>query len=386
MHARVLLKTFVVNAFLLLCFFQAWAAESLPKQTEEGGGVIDVVFVVDISGSTGGILTAVRSKFWQIQNELVRLDPVPQYRVGIVCMGRPSFKKENDYVSVVSDLTEDVDAAAHPFFKIKDVTAPGNYFMGHALDVAVNEISWSEEPNAIKLMFLVGNGKPSAGPGVRKPLRDAKEKGITIHTLYFVTYNNQKEQGEWKAIAEETGGKFNTIGTKDPQIVFTKTYDGDLLREANFMINSTYKYYGPQGFQRQIMQIELDEDANLLGEEQVEARSFFKASKLYQGKNLTWDMIDLKKSGKDPTKKTRRFMEEEFQNLSNEEMKLRLTEIEYERGEYISIIKILSQKREEFLRDKREKMKRYRFGNTFFGVVNKTLVETVKRHGYMVKL
>lgn len=377
----------VFPSYLIICLmllFQTGIVAAGDPKEDEGGGAIDVVFVVDISGSTGGILEAVRGKFWQIQNELVRLDPTPDYRLGIVCMGRPSFKKENNYVSVISDLTDDIDAAAHPFFKIKDVTAPGNYFMGHALDVAVNEISWSEEPNAIKLMFLVGNGKPSAGPGFRKPLRDAKEKGITIHSLYFQTYFNQTEQAEWKAIAEDTGGKFNVIGSKDPQIVFTKTYDGDLLREANSMINSTYKYYGPQGFERQLMQVELDEDAELLGEEQVEARSFFKASHLYQGKNKSWDMIDLKKSGKDPTSKTRRLMEEEFQDLPNEEMEQRLTEIEYERSEYISIIKLLSQKREEFLKDKREKMKKYRFGKTFFGVVNRTLIETFQRHGYTV--
>jgi len=140
------------------------------------GPPIDIVFVIDISGSTGGILSSVRGKFWEIQNELARLYPVPNYRIGIVCMGRPSFKKENNYVQIISDLTNDIDAAAYPFFQIKDVSAPGNFFMGHALDVAINDLDWSTDPSAIKLMFVAGNGKPSAGPGFKKQLRKAVEK------------------------------------------------------------------------------------------------------------------------------------------------------------------------------------------------------------------
>lgn len=349
------------------------------------GGKIDIVFVVDISGSTGGILSSVRGKFWEIQNEISRLDPAPDYRIGIVCMGRPSFKKENNYVQVISDLTEDIDAAAYPFFQIKDVTAPGNYFLGHALDVAVNDLSWTDDPNAIKLLYLVGNGKPSAGPGYRKPLEDAKEKGIIINSLYFLSYSNQKEQAEWKTIAQHTGGEFFVIGLKEPAIVLEKPYDGAMLREANHMINTSYVYYGEVGLERYEMQAELDEEAELQGENQVEARTFFKATRLYQGKNYTWDLIDLGNTGKGiPLKEKRKYMDERLQEMSMGEFTEYLTETSFERKEYISIIKMLSTQREEFLKEKREKMKNYRFGKTFFGVVNSTIVKTAERYGYML--
>lgn len=342
------------------------------------------MFVVDISGSTGGILPSVRAKFWEIQNEIARLDPLPEYRIGIVCMGRPSFKKENNYVQIISDLTDDIDAAAYPFFQIKDVTAPGNYFMGHALDVAVNELSWSEDPNAIKLLYLVGNGKPSAGPGFKKPLKEAKEKGIIINSLYFLTYSNKKEQVEWNTIAQETGGEFFVIGLKEPAIVIEKPYDGAMLREANYMINTSYVYYGRDGLIRYEMQADLDEEAELLGENQVEARTFFKATRLYQDKNASWDLIDFQNTGGDPMKQSIKLMEEHLQEMSDEEFVQYLVEKGFERKEYISIIKMLSTQREQFLREKREKMKNYRFGKTFFGVVNSTITETAKRYGYMI--
>ncbi len=361
-------------------------ATANPDPKPKYNSAIDIVFVVDISGSTGGILSSVRGKFWEIQNELSRLSPAPDYRVGIVCMGRPSFKKDNNYVKVISDLTDDIDAAAYPFFQIKDVTAPGNYFMGHALDVAVNEISWSEDPNAIKLMYLVGNGKPSAGPGYRKPVQEAKEAGIIINSLYFMSYANQKEQTEWKTLAEYTGGEFYVIGLKEPAIVIEKPYDGTMLREANHMVNTTYVYYGRDGLDRYEMQADLDEEAELQGENQVEARTFFKATQLYQGKNHSWDLVDLKSMGLgDPLDENRKFMDEAYLEMTDSEFAQFVTEKEYERKEYISIIKMLSTQREEFLKEKREKMKNYRFGKTFFGVVNKTIVETAERHGYVLE-
>ncbi|MFM1875984.1 MAG: hypothetical protein RL266_1721 [Bacteroidota bacterium] len=366
----------------LVLFTNSSFADRLPERPT--GGVIDVVFVVDISGSTGGILSAVRSKFWEIQNEISRLDPQPEYRIGIVCMGRPSFKKENNYVQVITDLTTDIDAAAYPFFQIKDVTAPGNYFMGHALDVAVNQISWSQDPNAIKLMYLVGNGKPSAGPGFKKPVEQAKEMGIVINALYFLTYSNPAEQAEWKSIADNTGGGFFLIGLKEPAIVIEKPYDGAMLREANHMINTTYVYYGQQGLERYEMQAELDEEAELQGENQVEARTFFKATQLYQGKNHSWDLIDLKNTGLGaPEKQNRKLMDEKFLTMSEQDFVQSISEINYERKEYITIIKMLGTQREQFLKEKKEKMKNYRFGNTFFGVVNRTLTETAERYGYI---
>lgn len=387
MSIQLILKRLILSSFLVpLCLLittQHSVAIELPDVKE--GAPMDIVLVIDISGSTGGILSSVRGKFWEIQNEISRLEPTPKYRIGIVCMGRPSFKKENNYVQVISDLTDDIDAAAYPFFQIKDVSAPGNYFLGHALDVAVNGMSWSSDPNAIKLIFLAGNGKPSAGPGYTKPVREAAENGIIIHSLYFLSYSNQQEQAEWNSIATETKGTFSVIGLKEPAIVLEKPYDGSMLREANHMMNTTYLYYGQEGLSRYEMQADLDEEAELQGENQVEARTFFKATSLYQGKNAKWDLVDLQNTGGNVLKQNTKLMDERLNEYSNEEFLAHLMEVGYERKEYISIIKMLSTQREEFLKEKREKMENYRFGKTFFGVVNRQIVETAEKHGYTLE-
>ena len=124
---------FVAAIVLVATIFlsdRAWSSE--PSEIESGVP-LDIVFVIDNSGSTGGILTSVRSKFWEIQNEISRLEPTPNYRLGIVCMGRPSFKKENNYVSIVSDLTSDIDMAAWPIFYNIAMPAPWKHFTRYEL-------------------------------------------------------------------------------------------------------------------------------------------------------------------------------------------------------------------------------------------------------------
>ncbi len=374
-----------VLRFLAACLFVLGGdRQTACAQDAEGQGVpLDVVWVIDVSGSTGGILPIIRDKFWELQNEMARLKPLANYRFSIVMMGRPSFKKDNNYINVISDLTTDIDHVAYPFFQLRDLTAPGNYFLGYGLDAAVNGLSWSEDTNALKVIFVSGNGLPSAGPGVKKVVKRAQEKGIVIHSLYFEVYDNQREKAEWKDMAEATGGKYLPISLTEPRIVFEKAYDNDLLLEACRMINTTYVPYGPDGVTRLDIQTSLDEDAELQGEYAFEARTFFKATPLYQGKNDSWDLVDLMNNGKlNPSKISRKYPPGVLAHMTDDDLMLHVQESGYNRGEYISIIKMLTTRREEYMRNMREKMMVYRYGKTFFGVMNKTMVEMAEEKGY----
>ena len=45
---------------------------------------------------------------------------------------------------------------------------------------------------------------------------------------------------------------------------------------------------------------------------------------------------------------------------------------------------MLSQKREEFLKNKKVKLEMFRYNNTFLGVVKKTIVQQALQKGYTV--
>ncbi len=365
-------------AIVLLCLPKGTSPNTAPA----GPPPIDVVLLLDLSGSTGGILNSVRSKFWEIQNNMTRLSPTPRYRFSIVGMGRPTFKKENLYVKVIHDLTDDLDAVAWEFNQIKDVVSPGRYYLGDGLDAALNMVSWSTEPNAMKVIFCAGNGAASSGPGYQKAAKQAKEKGIIIHALYFEAYFNPTEQQEWADLAKQAGGKFFRIGLKEPNIHFEKPYSAELLLEACKMINNTYVYHGPDGLERFKRQSEIDRESELHGENAFEARAFFKSSNLYQGKNASWDIVDMINTGGNIAKLPKKYIDEELQKLPFPQLLLYFDEKRDERAEYISILKMLSSKREEHLRFQKQKLDQYRFSLTFFGVVNQQMVEMAEAKGY----
>lgn len=52
---------------------------------------IDIVYTLDLSGSTNGLIDDVRDNLWGMNNELNRLYPSSQIRFAVVGYSRPSF-------------------------------------------------------------------------------------------------------------------------------------------------------------------------------------------------------------------------------------------------------------------------------------------------------
>lgn len=345
---------------------------------------LDIVFIVDVSSSTTGLLSSVRNNFWEINNDISRLKPEPDYRIGLMLLGRPSFKEENAYIKIASDLTTDIDYVANEMFIIKDNATKGKVYFGNALKDAVNEFSWSKDENAIKLIFLVGNGPLSNGYDYRKAAESAVKKGIKIFSLYFPNITSGRDEAEWRDLAEVGNGTFaNILLNAGNNIVFEKSYHNDLLVEANSAINNTYIYYGENGKDRFDTQERLDVLTNSVSDWETEARSFLKGTKLYQGKNYTWDLVDLaNKQAVNYAKIDRKFLPPKLEQISDEDLKTLVEDKISERQEYISIIKMLSQKREEFLKRKKDKLELFRYNNTFLGVVKKTIIQQAVEKGY----
>lgn len=369
---------FLSSIFLVLIF-----SSSLFSQ-EKKAPPFDVVFIVDISSSTTGLLSSVRNNFWEINNDISRLKPEPDYRIGLMLLGRPSFKEENAYIKIASDLTSDIDYVANEMFIIKDNATKGKVYFGNALKSAVEDFSWSKDASAIKLIFLVGNGPLSNGYDYRKAAESAVKKGIKIYSIYFPNITSGRDEAEWKDLAEKGNGTYANIHLNaGNNIVFEKSYHNDLLVEANSAINSTYLYYGEFGKDRFETQERLDMLTNSVSDWETEARSFLKATKLYQGKNASWDLVDLaNKQTINYSKTDRKLLEPKLQKISDDDLKNLVEDKISERQEYVSIIKMLSQKREEFLKRKKEKMELFRYNNTFLGVVKKAVVQEALQKGY----
>ena len=121
------LKTIGIIILFVVATFTAKANQLQPS--------IDVVFTVDLSGSTNGIIDDIRDKIWDVQNQVNYIRPTPNIRFGIVGYGRPSFGLFNNCVKVIIPLTKDVDLMADELYKIK-----ANIEKGFLIRVSVNTV------------------------------------------------------------------------------------------------------------------------------------------------------------------------------------------------------------------------------------------------------
>src|ERR1043165_5364898 len=67
---------------------------------------IDVVFVLDTTGSMSGLIEGAKQKIWAIANQIASAKPHPVVRMGLV-----AYRDRGDeYITKLTALTDDLDA------------------------------------------------------------------------------------------------------------------------------------------------------------------------------------------------------------------------------------------------------------------------------------
>ena len=146
---------------------------------------VEVAFVLDSTGSMGGLIEGAKQKIWSIANAIVGRSPAPEVRIGLV-----SYRDRDgdEYVTRFYDLTDDIDAV---FGNLQSFQADGGgddlESVNQALDEAVTRMSWSKDPNVLKVVFLVGDYGPHMDyrDDVKYPdtCREAARRNIVINTV-----------------------------------------------------------------------------------------------------------------------------------------------------------------------------------------------------------
>ena len=76
-----------------------------PVELQSDGPAMEMVFVLDTTGSMGGLLTGAKERIWGIVNEVMQTSSLSSVKVGLV-----AYRDRNDeYVTQVLPLTEDLD-------------------------------------------------------------------------------------------------------------------------------------------------------------------------------------------------------------------------------------------------------------------------------------
>lgn len=285
-------KKYFLRIFLFSIFF--FCEGNYCRAQTDNATPVDIVLCIDLSGSTNGIIEHIRNHLWHFVHEMEMLQPQANYRFGFVGYSRPSFGKDNAYVKVIRDLSFDNEALSSEMFALKPVVEQGSQFVGAALMSCIKNLRWSKESNAVKIIFLAGNGFVNAdGNTYKKASELAASRGIVIHSLYWMSYTLPRELPGWREIAGMTEGKFYNVNVQYNHTGIDTGFDTQALSMLNEELNSTYLYYGKDGKTRYLMMTAQDENILEVSPRGFRYRMSYKASSRYQKKNSSWDLVDL---------------------------------------------------------------------------------------------
>jgi Mg-chelatase subunit ChlD len=203
---------------------------------------IEVVFVLDTTGSMSGLIQAAKEKIWSVASSLSSAESQPEIRVGLV-----GYRDRGDeYVTRVLDLSEDLDSM---YAALMDFQANGGgdgpESVNQALYDAIHKISWSQTPNVYRVVFLVGDAPPHMDypDDVKYPesLAAAAEKGILVNAIQCG--QNPETTASWRQVAQLGYGEYFQV-TQDGNAVALKTPFDQKLAELSASLDSTRLYYG----------------------------------------------------------------------------------------------------------------------------------------------
>src|SRR5438094_529818 len=116
---------------------------------------IDLVICLDVSGSMNGLIDSAKIKLWDIVNEMARLKPTPDLRVGLYSYGHTTYPADKGWVRKDLDLTTDLDDV---YKALNALTINGGEeYVARVTRDALQDQKWSTEVGALKLIFVCGN-------------------------------------------------------------------------------------------------------------------------------------------------------------------------------------------------------------------------------------
>jgi Mg-chelatase subunit ChlD len=208
---------------------------------------MEVVFVLDTTGSMGGMIAGAKQKIWAIANKLKSAKPTPEISFGLV-----GYRDRGDaYVTKVYGLTTNLDEV---YTKLHAFEAQGGNdepeSVNEALHKAVRDMQWSTDPQVLRVIFLVGDARPHMDyqDDVKYPATCelANKKGILINTLQCGRLSGTEKV--WREIAAKTNGTYSAILQDGGSIKIDTRYDQEIT-ELNLRLNSTIILYGSRAEQ-----------------------------------------------------------------------------------------------------------------------------------------
>ena len=235
-------RAFAPAALLLLSTIPA-----LSQSPDSGKPRLEMVFVLDTTGSMSGLIDAAKQKIWSIVNDVLKSPNKPQVKVGLVAYRDHG----DDYVTKVTPLTSDLDSV---YTTLMAYQAGGGgdtpEDVRQALSDGVHKAGWSQrEPHLAQVVFLVGDAPPHDDyvqePSTLATTAQAVQNGLIVNTIECGPAEDTRIA--WQAIARHGEGQFFAIAENGGVQAIATPYDESLVDLGN-QLGRTYTAYGGSGF------------------------------------------------------------------------------------------------------------------------------------------
>src|SRR5262245_45819260 len=341
---------------------------------------IDVVICLDVSNSMDGLIVSAKAKLWDIVNDLGKVKPSPNLRVGLYSYGHNNYPREKGWVRKDVDLTTDLDSV---YQKLNGLTTfGGEEYVARVCRDAIAEQKWSDNKKALKMIFVCGNEPADQDKQVllKDVAQMALKKDIIINTIYCGPATHP-ETGGWKNFAVMAEGRFASIDQKGGTVAIATPQDKKLA-ELSTKLNTTYVAYGRAELRDAKVANQTGHDLNAarLAPGVSATRAVSKGGGLYR--NSDWDLVDrLKDDPKfDITKVPEKELCEELRKLKPQE---RVQYVKDQLNKRLTIqkeITELSKKRDDYVKEEMKKNAK-KGDKAFDEAVRGTLREQASKKG-----
>jgi hypothetical protein len=379
---RLVLSVVMVVAVVTVAFCSSFARADAPVALDAKPLVvapdvphIDVVFCIDRSGSMRGVIETAKKKVWSIVNETARAKPSPVLRIGLIGYG------DAERLLDKLDLTDDLDEVYKHLTTYTDNARSGEEFVGYAINIASNEMKWSDGRQVLKIIYVVGNETAHQGSvDYTKSAPAAIAKGIIVNAIYCGNYDHDSASPTWREFAKLADGQYMEIAGDGGAVVVATPFDGKLA-ELNTKLNSTYVSYGRRGAAGAQNQAAQDTAAASLAPAVLAERVASKSSAQYS--NARWDLVDASKDENfDMTKIKDDELPAEMQKLDARGRKKFIEQKAKERTEIQKSIKDVSVQRDAFVKQEVEKSIGKAPADSFDAAVRDSLKKQAKSKGF----
>jgi Mg-chelatase subunit ChlD len=238
------IATFVIGvAVASVLVFDRKSAQIAPVKLSRNAPALEMVFVLDTTGSMGGLIEGAKQRIWGIVNEVMQTPSHPSVKIGLV-----AYRDRGDeYVTQVLPLTDDLDKV---YTTLMEYNAAGGgdgpENVRRALADGLTKPGWSAGgENVARIIFLVGDAPPHNDYADEQDTLVsaalAVKQGMIVNTIQCGAESETTQA--WKAIALQGQGQYFAIPQNGGVQTISTPVD-EQISKLGTKLGSTYLAYG----------------------------------------------------------------------------------------------------------------------------------------------